>query len=151
MSETTDAIRDNTLDEAMFRSWNKQKREYQDEIWRLTNEVSKYWLKLDKIQKQVISGRVGNQGRTTMKSNLSFDRYQHSNREIESSFYKSRIFPQYKLVQPSYVIFSLENQRSLCHKIIEMIERPPLITSDIDEEFYWVNYTVPIIKKSIVK
>ncbi len=108
-------------------------------------------MKLDKIQKQVISGRVGNQGRTTMKSNLSFDRYQHSNREIESSFYKSRIFPQYKLVQPSYVIFSLENQRSLCHKIIEMIERPPLITSDIDEEFYWVNYTVPIIKKSIVK
>ncbi len=32
MSESTDAIRDDTLDEAMFRSWNKQKKEYQDEI-----------------------------------------------------------------------------------------------------------------------
>ncbi len=45
--EKTDAIRDDTLDEAMFRSWNKQKKEYQDEIRRLNNEVSKYQLKLD--------------------------------------------------------------------------------------------------------
>jgi hypothetical protein len=32
MLGTTDAIRDSPLDEAMFRSWNKQKKEYQDEI-----------------------------------------------------------------------------------------------------------------------
>jgi hypothetical protein len=38
----TSTSRDDTLGEAMFRSWNKQKREYQDEIRRLTNEVSKY-------------------------------------------------------------------------------------------------------------
>jgi hypothetical protein len=29
-----------------------------------------------------------------------------------------------------------------------MIERLPGITSDINEEFYWVNYTVPIINKT---
>jgi hypothetical protein len=28
-----------------------------------------------------------------------------------------------------------------------MIERPPLITSEIDGEFYWMNYTVPMINK----
>jgi hypothetical protein len=32
MSGATDTVRDDTLDEAMFRSWNKQKKEYQDEI-----------------------------------------------------------------------------------------------------------------------
>jgi hypothetical protein len=42
MSGMTSIVRDDTLDEVMFRSWNKQKREYQDEIRRLTDEVSKY-------------------------------------------------------------------------------------------------------------
>jgi hypothetical protein len=74
MSGTTDAIRDNTLDKAMFRSWNKQKKEYQDEIRMLANELSKYQLKLDKVQKQVISGNVRWQGRNKMNSKLSFDR-----------------------------------------------------------------------------
>jgi hypothetical protein len=58
MLGTADAIRDNTLDEAMFRSWNKQKKEYQNEIRSLTNELSKYQLKLDEVKKQVISGDV---------------------------------------------------------------------------------------------
>jgi len=44
-------------------------------------------------------------------------------------------------------MFSLENPRSLCRKINELIERPPSITSEIDEEFYWVNFTVPMINK----
>ena len=55
MSGATDTVRDDTLDEAMFRLWNKQKKEYQDEIRRLRNEVSGYRLKLDAVQKQVIT------------------------------------------------------------------------------------------------
>ncbi len=89
----------------------------------LTNELSKYQLKLDEVQKQVISGNVGWQGRNKMNSKLSFDRYQHSNRDIVSSFCKNRMFPQYKFFEPSYVIFLLENPRSLCCKINEIIER----------------------------
>jgi hypothetical protein len=57
------------------------------------------------------------------------------------------MFPQYKLLQPSYVIFSLQNPRSLCRKINKIIERLPSIMSEIDEEFYWVNYTVPMMNK----
>jgi hypothetical protein len=80
----------------------------------LTNELSKYRLKLDKVQKQVISGNVRWQGKNKMNSKLSFDRYQHSNGDIVSSFCKNRMFPQYKFLEPSYVIFSLiENPRSL--------------------------------------
>jgi hypothetical protein len=104
-------------------------------------------LKFDEVQKQVISGNVRWWGRNKMNSKLSFDRYQHSNGDIVSSFCKNRMFPQYKFLEPSYVIFSLENPRSLCHKINKIIERPPSITSEIEEEFYWMNYTVPMFNK----
>ncbi len=57
------------------------------------------------------------------------------------------MFPKYKFLEPSYMIFSLENARSLCCKINKIIERPPSITSEIDEEFYWMNYTVTMINK----
>ena len=104
-------------------------------------------MKLDKVQKQVISGNVRWWGRNKMNSKLSFDRYQHSNGDIVSSFCKNRMFPQYKFLEPSYVIFLLENPRSLCSNINKIIERPPSITSEVDEEFYWMNYTVPMISK----
>jgi hypothetical protein len=146
MSGMISTIRDDTHDEAMFRSWNKQKREYQDEIQSLTNEVSKYQLMLDEIQKRVISGDVSSQGRDKMNKK-SFNKYHHSNRDIITSFCKRGMFPQYTFLQPSYMIFSLENKRSLCYKINQMIERLPLITSEIDEEFYWVNYNPPLINK----
>ncbi len=90
-------------------------------------------MKLDEVQKQVISGDVRWQGRNKMNSKLSFDSYQHSNGDVVSSFYKNRMFPQYKFLQPSYVIFSLQNPRSLCRKINKIIERLPSIMSEIDE------------------
>ncbi len=57
------------------------------------------------------------------------------------------MFPQFKFLEPSYVIFLLENPRSFCSNINKIIERPPSITSEVDEEFYWMNYTVPMISK----
>jgi hypothetical protein len=51
-----------TLDEAMFRSWNNQKKEYQDEIQRLTKEVSSYHEELDKIQSKLLSGDMNARG-----------------------------------------------------------------------------------------
>ena len=47
-----------TPDEAVYCSWNNQKKEYQDEIRKLTNKVSKYCEKLDRIQSKLLSGDV---------------------------------------------------------------------------------------------
>ena len=58
-----------------------------------------------------------------------------------------KMFPHYKFLQPSYMIYSPENTRSLCYKINELIDKPPHIQSEIDDEFYWVNCTVPMINK----
>jgi len=135
-----------TLDEAVLRSWNNQKKEYQDEIRKLTNEVSKYCEKLDRIQSKLLSGDANARGRNSVIKQ-EYDRYDHCNADIVSEFCKSIMFPQYKFLEPSYMIFSLENQRSLCYKINGMIEKPLSITSDLDHEYYWVNYTVPMINK----
>ena len=94
--------------------------------------MSVYRLKLDAVQKQVLSGEIRFHGRNKTKSKDSFDRYQHSNGDIVSSFCKNRMFLPIQVP----VMFSLENPRSLCCKINELIERPPSITSEIDEEFY---------------
>ena len=135
-----------TLDEAGYCSWNKQKKEYQDEIRKLTNKVSKYREKLDRIQSKLLSGDANARGRNSVIKQ-EYDRYDHCNADIVSEFCKSIMFPQYKFLEPSYMIFSLENQRSLCYKINGMIEKPLSITSDLDHEYYWVNYTVPMINK----
>ena len=135
-----------TLDEAVYRSWNNQKKEYQDKIQKLTNEVSKYREKLDRIQSNLLSGDVNATGRNSVNKQ-EYDRYDHCNADIISGFCKSIMFPQYKFLEPSYMLFSLENQRSLCYKINDMIEKPLAITSDLDHEYYWVNYTVPMINK----
>jgi hypothetical protein len=49
------------------------------------------------------------------------------------------MFPQYKFLQPYYMIFSLKNQRSICYKINQMIEKPHSITSEIDAKFPMIN------------
>jgi hypothetical protein len=124
-----------TLDEAMFRSWKNQKKEYQNENQRLPNEVSSYCEKLDKIQSKLLSGDMNARGCNSVNKQ-EYDRYDHCNADIVSGFCKSRMFPQYKFLEPSYMIFSLEIQRSLCYKINKMIEKLLGITSDLDHEYY---------------
>jgi len=135
-----------TLDEAVYCSWNNQKKEYQDEIRKQTNKVSKYREKLDRIQSKLLSRDVNIRGRNSVNKQ-EYDRYDHWNADFVSGFCKSIMFPQYKFLEPSYMIFSLENQRILCYKINGMIEKMLAITSDLDHEYYWVNYTVPMINK----
>jgi hypothetical protein len=107
---------------------------------------------LDKVQKRVIAGDVKWRGRNKMKNaKQSFDRYQHMNGELISYFCKNKMFPHFKFLQPAYVIFSPENQKSLCYKINQIIDKPSSITSDIDAEFYWVHHTVPMINKKYCK
>ncbi len=108
--------------------------------------MSKYREKLDRIQSKLLSGDVNARGRNSVNKQ-EYDRYDRCNADIVSGFCKSIKFPQYKFLEPSYMIFSLENQRSLCYKINGMIEKPLAITSDLDHEYYWVNYTVPMINK----
>jgi hypothetical protein len=137
---------DNDVNAAVFLSWNKKKKKYEDEIARLKEELAECRKNLDKVQKSVISGYISKRGRNN-SNKKGYDRYQHMNGEILSHFCKNKMFPHYKFLQPSYMIYSPENTRSLCYKINELIDKPPHIQSEIDDEFYWVNCTVPMISK----
>ncbi len=108
--------------------------------------MGNYREKLDRIQSKLLSGDVKARGRNSVKKQ-EYGRYDHCNADIVSGFCKSIMFPKYKFLELLYMICSLENQRSLCYKINGMIEKPLAITSDLDHEYYWVNYTVPIINK----
>jgi len=137
---------DNDVNAAVFLSWNKKKKKYEDEIARLKEELAECRKNLDKVQKSVISGYISKRGRNN-SNKKGYDRYQHMNGEILSHFCKNKMFPHYKFLQPSYMIYSPENTRILCYNINELIDKPPHIQSEIDDEFYWVNCTVPMISK----
>jgi len=137
---------DNDVNAAVFLSWNNKKKKYEEEIARLKEELAECRMKLEKLQKRVISGSIQKRGRNN-SDKKNYDRYQHRNGEILSQFCKIKMFPHYKFLQPAYMIYSPGNKKSLCCKINEIIDKPPDIQSDIDDEFYWVNYTVPMINK----
>ena len=138
---------DHDVNEAVFQSWQRKKKKYENEIARLNKELADCRKTLDKLQKSVMSGDIKRRGRNKCCDKKGYDRYQHMNGDILSQFSKFKMFPHYKFLQPAYLIYSPENQKSLCYKINEIIDKPPHVQSDIDDEFYWVNYTVPMINK----
>jgi hypothetical protein len=70
--------------------------------------VSKYREKLDRIQSKFLSGDENARGQNSVNKH-EYDRYDHCNADIVSGFCKSIMFPQYKFLEPSYMIFSPEN------------------------------------------
>jgi hypothetical protein len=76
-----------------------------------------------------------------------FDKFDHSNSKIISTFCKNRLFPTYKFIEPSMLIFSSTNQKILSVKLNELIEKPKELVTPINHEYYWSNSTVPIINK----
>ena len=53
---------DNDVNAAVFLSWNKKKKKYEDEIAKLKEELAECRKNLDKVQKSVISGYVSKRG-----------------------------------------------------------------------------------------
>ncbi len=100
--------------------------------------MSKYCEKLDRIQSKLLSGDANARGHNSVNKQ-EYDRYDHCNADIVSGFCKSIMFPQYNFLEPSHMIFSLENQRSLCYKINGMIEKPLAMSSD------WITSTIGLI------
>ena len=107
---------DNDVNAAVFLSWNKKKKKYEDEITRLKEELAECWKNLDKLQRSVILEFIQKQGRNSSSDKRGYGRYQHMNGDILSQFCKMKMFPHYKFLQPAYMIYSPENQKSLCYK-----------------------------------
>lgn len=113
----------------------------QRECERLKKELDRYRVKLDMLRKQVINGDV-HQGRNSLRAS-QFDSYDHSNLEIIGRFCKTKLFPHHKFLHSSWSQYSPSDETSLYFKCREEIDLP----STEDEQFYWINKTVPFINK----
>ena len=137
----------NPLNEAFIRSWTNQKKEYESEIRKLCDEITMLRAKLDDVQMRQLQRDVY-QGRNAVnKGSERFSKFDHSNSEIITGFYKNRLFPLYKFLDPSMLLFLDTNTRSLCVKLNEILEKPREVITQMDNEYFWSNNTVPIINK----
>jgi len=107
----------------------------------LKRELEWYRVKMNMLRKQVIDGDV-HQGRNSLRAS-EFDSFDHANLEIIGKFCKTKLFPHHKFLHSSWSKNSPSDESSLYYKCREEIDLP----STEDEQFYWLNKTVPFINK----
>ncbi len=95
------------------------------------------------MQQKQLQGDLARGRNAINKSN--FNKFDHINMEIVLGFCKNKMFPIYKFLEQSMLIF-LSNDQSLCAKLTRLIQIPRELTTPIDHEFYWTNIIVPMIK-----
>ena len=137
----------NPLNEAFIRSWTNQKKEYESEIRKLCDEITMLRAKLDDVQMRQLQWDVYQGRNTVSKGSERFSKFDQSNSEIITGFCKNRLFPLYKFLDPSMLLFLDMNKRSLCMKLNKLLEKPREVVTQMDNEYVWSNNTVPIINK----
>ena len=113
----------------------------QREVDGLKRELERYRVKMNMLRKQVIDGDV-HRGRNSLRAS-EFDSFDHANLEIVGKFCKTKLFPHHKFLHSSWSKYSPSDESSLYYKCREEIDLP----STEDEQFYWLNKTVPFINK----
>ena len=113
----------------------------QREIDGLKRELERYRIKMNMLRKQVIDGDV-HRGRNSLRAS-EFDSFDHANLEIIGKFCKTKLFPHHKFLHWPWSKYSPSDESSLYYKCREEIDLP----STEDEQFYWLNKTVPFINK----
>jgi hypothetical protein len=141
MSLLTDTTRsDSTFEDSFYKTWRRQKKNYDTEITNLNEKLKQMQEKLDSLQQKQSQGDLARGKNAINKSNVN--KFDHINMEIVSGFCKNKMFPIYKFLEQSMLIF-LSNEQSLCAKLTGLIQIPRELTSPTDHEFYWTNNIVP--------
>ncbi len=70
--------------------------------------------------------------------------------ETVLGFCKNKMFPVYKLLDHSMLIYS-SNEQSLCAKLTGLIDIPTELKTPTDHEFYWTNNIVPMINGKYIE
>ncbi len=132
-----------------YANWRRQRKYYESEIKMLKGEVSQMQEKLDRLQQKQLQGDLA-KGRNAMKKS-KFSKFEHCNIEVVLIFCKKRMFPIYKFLEQSMLIYSLSHKQSLCVKLSKEITRPKELDTAFDHEFYWSNNIVPMINKKYIE
>jgi hypothetical protein len=104
--------------------------------------------KLDGLQQKQLQGDLA-RGRNAINKS-KFNKFDHKNMEIILGFCKNKVFPIYKFLEQSMLIF-LSNEQSLCAKLNGLIQIPRELNTPTDHEFYWTNNIVPMINGKYIE
>ncbi len=104
--------------------------------------------KLDGLQQKLLQGDA--KGRNAMNKS-KFNKFDHANMEVVSGFFKNKMFPIYKFLEQSMLIYSSSNKKNLCFKFTELIAKPQELNIPVDHDFYWSNHIVPMINKKYIE
>ncbi len=103
--------------------------------------------KLDGLQQKQLQGDLA-RGRNAINKS-KFNKFDHINMEIVLGSCKMQMFPIYKLLEQSMLIF-LSNEQSQCAKLTGLIQIPRVLTTPTDHDFYWTNNIVPMINRKYI-
>jgi hypothetical protein len=132
-------MNNSVLEDSFYDKWRRQKN-YETEINTLNNKLRKMQEKLDILQQKQLQGDLC-RGRNSIKKS-NFNKFDHANMEIVLGFCKNEMFPIYKFLEQSMLIYSC-NEQSLCAKLTRKITIPRALRTPTDHEFYWTNNIVP--------
>jgi hypothetical protein len=99
------------FEDSFYENCRRQKKNYETEIKSLNEKLKQMQEKLDGVQQKQLQGDLARGRNSNNKS--KFNKFDHINMEIVSKFCKNKIFPIYKFLEQSMLIFSSDKQ-SLC-------------------------------------
>ncbi len=145
----TDITRsDSTFEDSFYKNWRRQKKNCEMKIKSLNEKLKQMQEKLDGLQQKQLQGDLA-RGRNAINKS-KFNEFNHINTEIVLGFCKNKMFPIYKFLEQSMLIF-LSNKKSLCAKLTRLIQISRELTTPTDHEFYWTNNTVPMINRKYIE
>ena len=104
--------------------------------------------KSDILQQKQLQGDL-TRGRNAFNKS-KFNKFDHINMEIISGLCKNKMFPIYKFLEQSMLIF-LSNEQSLCAKLTRLIQIPRELNTPTDHEFYWTSNIMPMINGKYIE
>jgi hypothetical protein len=122
MSSLTDITRsESSFEDSFYENWRRQEKNYETKIKSLNEKLKQMQEKLDGLQQKQLQRDLA-RGRNAINKS-KFKKIDQINMEIVLGFYKNKMFPIYKFLQQSMLIFS-SNERSLCAKLTGLIQIP---------------------------
>jgi hypothetical protein len=120
---------DRTLEDSFYDNWRRQKKIYEMEIKTLDKKLNQMQEKLDILQQKQLQGDLG-RGRNSINKS-KFNKFDHINMETVSGFCKNKMFPVYKFLDHSMLIYS-SNKQSLRAKLTGLIDIPKELNTPTD-------------------
>jgi hypothetical protein len=113
MSSLSNITRSNSMFENFFyENWRRQKKNYETKIKSLNEMLKQMQEKLDGLQQKQLQGDLASKRNAINKS--KFNKFDHINMKIVSRFCKNKMFPIYKFLEQSMLIFLLQQTKPVC-------------------------------------